>query len=121
MVENGMPMLRICQSALLVTTLLPIAACTFYSARVSSNSQEAAAPKTAVPDQWLGKWIGPEGTFLVLSKSADKYIIQIQSLDGPNTYDGKANGDSIEFIREGTVRIYSRRFRPGHRHEVAPR
>lgn len=94
-------MLRFLAFALLITLLLPIPACTFYSGRVSSNSQEAAASKNAVPVQWLGKWVGPEGTFLVLSKSSDKYTVQIQSLDGPNTYEGKANADSIEFVRGG--------------------
>jgi len=92
-------MLRSLFSALLLTLLLPLAACTFYSARVPSNSEKSA--KSVVPDQWLGKWVGPEGTFLVLSKSGDGYTIQIQSLDGPNTYKGKANGASIEFVRDG--------------------
>lgn len=32
----------------------------------------AAPPASSVPDQWLGKWIGPEGTFLVLAKNGDK-------------------------------------------------
>jgi hypothetical protein len=92
-------MLRSLLSALLVSLLLPIAACTFYSSRAPSNSERSAKP--AMPDQWLGKWIGPEGTFLVLSKSGDGYTVQIQSLDGPNTYHGKANVDSIVFVRNG--------------------
>jgi hypothetical protein len=95
-------MLRFLVSSLLITLLLPIAACTFYSSRASPNSQETAGtPKPAVPDQWLGKWTGPEGTFLLLSKAGDKYTVQIQSLDGPNTYEGKAIGDLIEFVRDG--------------------
>lgn len=52
-------------------------------------------------DQWLGKWVGPEGTFLVLTKASTHYSVEVHSLDGPNTYDGVANGDSIEFQRNG--------------------
>jgi hypothetical protein len=54
-----------------------------------------------VTDKWLGKWIGPEGTYLVLSKNTGKYIVLINSLDGPATYEGMAAGDRIEFHRDG--------------------
>lgn len=52
-------------------------------------------------NEWLGKWIGPEGTYLVLSKSVDKYVVEIHSLDGPATYNGISAGDRIEFQRNG--------------------
>jgi hypothetical protein len=95
-------MLRFLAHTLLIGMILPIAACTFYSSRATADSQETvAAPKVSVPDQWLGKWIGPEGTFLVLSKSGENYTLQIQSLDGPNTYAGSPHGNSIEFVRDG--------------------
>jgi hypothetical protein len=95
-------MFRFLTSTLLIGLLLPVAACSFYSNRAASNSQQTtAAPKPAAADQWLGKWIGPEGTFLVISKSGDKYTVQIQSLDGPNTYVGTGHADSIEFVRDG--------------------
>jgi hypothetical protein len=63
-------------------------------------------PKTAtvadnVTNKWLGKWIGPEGTYLVLSKNAEKYVVEINSLDGPATYNGASAGDRIEFQRNG--------------------
>jgi hypothetical protein len=52
---------------------------------------------------WLGKWIGPEGTYLLLSSNGDKYVVKIQSLDGPVTYQGVAHGDAIQFERQGTT------------------
>jgi hypothetical protein len=52
-------------------------------------------------DHWLGKWIGPEGTFLELSKHGNKYVLKINSLDGPATYEGISVGDHIEFQRDG--------------------
>jgi hypothetical protein len=73
----------------------------------SSSSISNPQPKsTAVPpgandvtDQWLGKWIGPEGTYLVLTKNAGKYVVEIHSLDGPATFEGISGGDRIEFQR----------------------
>ena len=54
-----------------------------------------------VTDKWLGKWVGPEGTYLLLSKNDDKYVVEIHSLDGAATYDGASAGDHIEFQRNG--------------------
>src|SRR5579863_5365006 len=67
-----------------------------------SRQSTAAVPATNnVTDRWLGKWTGPEGTYLVLSKNADKYVVQINSLDGPATYEGTSTGERIEFQRDG--------------------
>jgi hypothetical protein len=57
--------------------------------------------KAVAQDQWIGKWVGPEGTYLVLTKQAAHYTVEIHSLDGPNTYEGVARGDSIDFVRNG--------------------
>jgi hypothetical protein len=67
----------------------------------SSNSKPAPGAPGNVTDQWLGKWIGPEGTFLVLAKNGAKYAVEIHSLDGPGTYEGTSAGDRIEFQRGG--------------------
>ena len=97
-----------------VTTVLMtvlIAGCEDRNQRAGSSSsptsiappKSVAAPPTAtnVTDQWLGKWMGPEGTYLVLSKNADKYVVEVHSLDGPATYEGVSDGDRIEFQRNG--------------------
>jgi len=52
---------------------------------------------------WLGKWIGPEGTFLELTGEDGAYRLTIQSLDGPATYDAVAVDDRIEFQRNGAM------------------
>lgn len=67
----------------------------------ATDAAPSPAPATSVTDAWLGKWIGPEGTFLVLAKKGDGYEVTIQSLDGPSTYAGVAAGDHIEFQRDG--------------------
>ena len=66
-----------------------------------TTQSTAALPATNATDRWLGKWIGPEGTYLVLSKNAGKYVVLINSLDGPATYEGTEAGERIEFQRNG--------------------
>ena len=54
-----------------------------------------------VVDKWLGKWSGPEGTFLQLAGGNGKYEVTIQNLDGPRTFQGSAAGNQIAFERNG--------------------
>ena len=63
-----------------------------------SSSGTTSAP---VADNWLGKWSGPEGTFLQLAGGNGKYEVTIQNLDGPRTFQGQAAGNHIEFERNG--------------------
>lgn len=64
-----------------------------------SNIVRSAADNRT--EKWLGKWVGPEGTYLTLSTNDDKYVVEIHSLDGVATYDGASTGDSIAFQRNG--------------------
>ena len=72
-------------------------------AATNPSPKPAVAPAEAsnLRIDWLGKWVGPEGTYLVLSKNANKYVIEIHSLDGLATYEGTSAGDRIEFQRNG--------------------
>jgi hypothetical protein len=70
---------------------------------VSSPTTGPAASAIHVTDKWLGQWNGPEGTYLLLSKSGHQYAVKIQSLDGPATYEGVAAGDRIKFKRDGKI------------------
>lgn len=67
----------------------------------SSRQSPLVAVTASTLDRWLGKWSGPEGTFLVISKKEDHYHVTIQSLDGPASYAGKQVEDRIEFERNG--------------------
>ena len=69
----------------------------------TSPTTAPAASASNVTDKWLGQWNGPEGTYLLLAKSGDQYVVKIQSLDGPTTYEGVAAGDRIEFKRDGKI------------------
>lgn len=70
------------------------------------SSATSSAPTTSVAtDAWLGKWIGPEGTFLEISGGNGSYEITIQDLDGPIKYQGTSsgNGNQISFERNGAT------------------
>lgn len=55
----------------------------------------------ASPDRWLGKWIGPEGTYLQLEQANGSYRLLIHSLDGSRTFTGHAAADRLLFTRDG--------------------
>ena len=52
-------------------------------------------------DALVGRWTGPEGTYLDVSKNGDKFKVELKSLDGSKTYDGTAKDGAIEFVRNG--------------------
>ena len=70
------------------------------SAPITSGSSGGAS-SVAITDKWLGKWNGPEGTFLQLVGGKGKYEVTVQNLDGPRTFQGNAAGSQIEFERDG--------------------
>jgi len=64
------------------------------------TTRDAAGP---APDAWVGRWNGPEGTYLVVAGAAGVYEITIKDLDAARTFNGFAAGDRIEFRRDGTA------------------
>ena len=60
---------------------------------------------TIVDATWLGKWNGPEGTFLNLEKDGIGYSVIIQDLDGPTSFYGTEDPNGITFVRGGTKEI----------------
>ena len=75
------------------------------SPAASPASSPAATPATGATagkaDTLVGRWSGPEGAYLDISKKADKFSIEIKDLDKSETYEGTAKGDVIEFTRKG--------------------
>ena len=59
----------------------------------------AAAPSAKVV-ALEGKWPGVEGTYLNVTKKADKYSVEIKNLEKTETFEGVAKGDTIEFKRK---------------------
>lgn len=54
------------------------------------------------PDAWLGRWYGPEGTYLDIAGKNGAYEITVKDLDGPRTFAASAAASGIEFRRDGT-------------------
>ena len=75
-----------------------------------STSPEVANPTEAALQKMLGKWDGPEGTYIIISdkKGPDgkqlnprKFEIEIKDLDKAEKFEGIAKGGDIEFTRKG--------------------
>ena len=67
----------------------------------------ACKPDMAPTQSWMGRWTGPEGTYLMLSRDTKKpdsrYVLSIQSLDYLESYFARPKGDGsyLEFKRKG--------------------
>jgi hypothetical protein len=91
------------QSAIgLLAIVLIAAGCQTHAGRNTETAPQANGTTAQdVPDQWLGRWDGPEGTILVLSRDGAKYTVLIQNLDGPRSFDGVADHGRVRFVRDG--------------------
>jgi hypothetical protein len=65
-------------------------------AKQSVPTSSSAAP---ISDQWVGKWIGPEGTYLQLDGVNGAYKITLKDLDTERYYTGAAIDNRIVFTR----------------------
>jgi predicted small lipoprotein YifL len=65
--------------------------------------QQTADQQTEIVEDrlsdWMGKWDGPEGTYLKLEKSGDGYAVIIKDLDKEERYLGVADNMRIRFLR----------------------
>ena len=62
----------------------------------------AAAGSSSEADAWLGRWLGPEGTYLEISRAElGGYALTIANLDGPTRYAARAVQGGIAFTRNG--------------------
>lgn len=53
------------------------------------------------PQQWVGKWAGPEGTYLEITQVAGRYTVNIHNLDGTRTFPAEILEDGLTFQRDG--------------------
>ena len=80
-----------------------LTACDDKATPSTSNTASSTVATPIATDAWLGKWNGPEGTFLEISGGNGNYTITIQDLDGPKQFQGKSNGNEISFKRNGAT------------------
>jgi hypothetical protein len=55
----------------------------------------------AVPREWLGKWLGPEGTWLQIAQSGEEYTVTIMNLDAARRFAAVPTGTGLSFERDG--------------------
>ncbi len=71
-----------------------------------SPSVDPKAPATvpsAKATALEGRWPGVEGTFLNVTKTGEKYKVEVKDLDKTETFEGTAVGDMIQFTRKGKL------------------
>jgi hypothetical protein len=56
-------------------------------------------------DAWVGRWWGPEGTYLDISGTRGSYEITIKDLDRARMFAGSARNGHIEFRRDGKLEV----------------
>jgi len=65
----------------------------------------AAAPPAvsvpAVPPDWLGRWTGPEGSWLEITRTDDTYMVTVMNLDGARSFPGIVDASGLSFERDG--------------------
>jgi len=93
----------ISRTFILSSTLLLLTACNDKAAISTSNTASSEAATPIATDAWVGKWNGPEGTFIEISGENGNYAITIQDLDGPKQFQGKSNGSEIFFERNAAT------------------
>ena len=69
----------------------------------SVDPKGAAATPSAKAAALEGMWPGVEGTSLNVTKNGEKYKVEIKDLDGTQTFEGTAVGDTIQFTRKGKL------------------
>ncbi len=70
--------------------------------RPGGGAESYVRPTVQRPaDRLVGRWTGPEGTFVDVTPAGDAYRLVIRSLDSLSAYTGEATGEGIAFTRAG--------------------
>ena len=90
----------------MIISILVVASAMTMLAACSERPADAAGHATTQPSadeasKWIGRWTGPEGTYLEITPADGAYSIVISNLDGPRSFNGSAAGDRIDFTRDG--------------------
>ena len=70
---------------------------------IAAHGCTASDPPGAATDAWVGRWNGPEGTYLDLAGANGAYEVTIKDLDAARTFTGTATGERVEFHRDGVT------------------
>ncbi|OWQ45588.1 hypothetical protein CDL60_18965 [Roseateles noduli] len=65
----------------------------------------ASSPAASTPDPaqaWIGRWNGPEGTYLQLDAAGEgRYEVRIKDLDAERKFPGVGKDGTVQFERDG--------------------
>ena len=90
-------------SILLTATLAALGSgCAPDDSAPTAGNGAASASASATTDAWVGRWNGPEGTYLDVAGGNGRYEITVKDLDRARTFPGSTVGDHVEFQRDGT-------------------
>ena len=67
----------------------------------TASAEPAAASVPAVPPDWLGRWTGPEGSWLEITRTGDTYTVTVMNLDGARSFPGIVDAQGLSFERDG--------------------
>ena len=70
---------------------------------VACDRKDAAAPPR--PQQLVGKWLGPEATYLEITQVAGRYTVHIRNLDGVRSFPAELVADGLSFQRDGVPEV----------------
>ena len=87
-----------------------VGACAGAAVGPAGDVTAGSMPAVQAASSLLGQWNGPEGTYLLIGGASGNYAVTIRNLDGPRTFQGRADGDAIRFERDGK----SLTIRPGN-------
>lgn len=80
---------------------------------VAQPAPAGSASSPQIPASWLGKWNGPEGTYLDIAEAAGAYTVTISNLDGPRSFAGTPAADGLGFERDGVAEVIRATDGPG--------
>lgn len=92
------------ESLPMLLTVCLLAACskpTQFPATAPAPIAPPAAASAALPSAWIGRWTGPEGTYLDVLQEGQKTKVAIRNLDGVRTFDAVISDRGLNFERDG--------------------
>ncbi|CAG9184891.1 hypothetical protein LMG32289_05776 [Cupriavidus pampae] len=91
--------------AALLATMVFVTGCSDRKSGAEAQNAQIPVARAPLADDWLGKWNGPEGTFLEVAGGKGRYEVTVQNLDGPRTFEGRAVDSRIAFERDGVTEM----------------
>ena len=70
---------------------------------MAAPTPASAASTSVAASPWVGRWQGPEATYLEITGGPGTYRVTVQNLDGPRSFDAKSGTDTLTFTRDGVL------------------